>query len=78
MTLIVRSSKGANVHRAPNLIADVLNVLADGTLVPVVGRLEDNKWFLIRLSDDRSGWISKLVVDLIGDAEGISIAETSK
>jgi hypothetical protein len=64
-TITVRSSKGANVRSAPNLAADVIAVLDDATVAPVLGRNGDSadEWFMIALPDGQTGWISILVAE---------------
>jgi hypothetical protein len=59
----VRSVSGANVRRAPQLTAEIITVLVDSTVAPVLGRTSDNQWFSIALPNGDSGWISILVVE---------------
>jgi hypothetical protein len=73
--LIVRSAAGANVRAAPSLSGDILTTLADETVVNILGRTADNQWYLIRLDGDTPGWISSLVVELVGTGEEIPVID---
>jgi hypothetical protein len=73
--LTVHSSEGANIRSMPDLTADVVTIVVDGTIIPVVGRTKDNQWYLIRISSDVSGWISALVVEVTGESEIIPVVE---
>jgi hypothetical protein len=75
--MTVRSLEGANVRKAPDLAAEVFTVLADGTIVPVVGRTEDSQWFLIRINENASGWISTQVVELTREGDNVPVVEAT-
>jgi hypothetical protein len=60
-SVTVQNAKGANVRRGPSLEAEIITVIADGTVAPVEGRTGDNQWFFIRLPDGQTGWISVIV-----------------
>jgi uncharacterized protein YgiM (DUF1202 family) len=62
VSAVVQSARGANVRQAPNLSAEILTVLDNATVVPVLGRTRDNAWFFVQLSEGESGWISSTVV----------------
>jgi hypothetical protein len=69
----VRSPEGANVRAAPDLTAAIVTRFADATTAPVLGRTADSEWFLIRLPDETSAWISTQVVELTGVVESVPI-----
>jgi uncharacterized protein YgiM (DUF1202 family) len=74
LSMTVRSPTGANVRRAPNLTAEVLTVLDDGTVAPVLGRTADNQWFSIRMADGTTGWISIQVIEVEGKTESLPVS----
>jgi uncharacterized protein YgiM (DUF1202 family) len=74
LSMTVRSPTGANVRRAPSLTAEVLTVLDDGTVAPVLGRTADSQWFSIRMADGTTGWISGQVIEVEGEAESLPVS----
>jgi D-alanyl-D-alanine carboxypeptidase len=62
-TGVVIPSIGLNVHNAPNLTAQVVTALQQGTQVDIVGQTDDGGWLQIALPEDNLGWVVSYLVD---------------
>jgi hypothetical protein len=51
------ATNGVNARQEPSTTATVLQLLPSNTLVPAVGRTQDNAWLHILLPDGRQAWV---------------------
>ena len=64
---IVRSARRANVRRGPGTNFGIINSLAPGSGVQVVGVNDEDDWYRVLLEDGGEGWISQSLLEI--DAE---------
>jgi len=69
------TSPGAvNIRSGPGTGYDVIGTLNANTSRPIVGRIIDNSWWQVKLTDDRLGWVSNTVVN-VNQATSVPIIE---
>lgn len=51
------ATHGVNARREPNVTAEILQLLPSNTLVPAIGRSNDNTWLLIVLPNGEEAWV---------------------
>lgn len=68
---------GANVRLLPSLEAAVVNSLATGTVVDIIGRSFDGTWFQVQVNNAGGGWVAAELVQVDGDAASITVIEES-
>ena len=60
---VVRSARRANVRRGPGTNYGIINSLAPGSGVQILGSNEDDDWYRVALDDGAVGWISQTLLE---------------
>lgn len=71
---VVRSQRRANVRRGPGTEYGIIDSLAPGSGVQILGANEEDDWYRVLLADGDEGWVSQSLLDL---DEGPPAAEAS-
>lgn len=66
---VVRNASALNVRSQPNAnAARIASALNEGETMQIIGRSEDQQWYLIRLANGDFGWVFSQFVEVRGDA----------
>lgn len=68
----IDSVAAAPVRQGPGVTFDIINNLAQGTVIEVLGRSEDSLWFAIRL-ENGVAWVFSDVVDFSGNVDELPV-----
>ena len=63
---------GLNFRTGPSTDYDIITVLSTGTLAPIIGRLGDNSWWMLRVNT-REGWVSAQYTTVYGVCNAVPI-----
>jgi len=66
----------ANVRSGPGSVYTVLSSVTKGDNLVLIGRNEDETWFVIKMSDNQLGWVSIEGIHININTEPLSIIET--
>lgn len=69
--------QNANCRRGPSQVYDVLTSLLTGQAVPIVGKNEDETWWLVRIPTGELCWISKVTGNAQGNTGIVPVAQAS-
>jgi hypothetical protein len=65
-----------NIRSGPGLNYSVIGALNPNTAVPIVGRNSDASWWQIKISGDKTGWVSNAVVRA-SSTDNVPLAQAS-
>ena len=76
---VVRSQRRANVRRGPGTDYGIIDSLAPGSGVQILGTNEEDDWYRVLLADGDEGWISQSLLDVddgppAAEAESITLS----
>jgi uncharacterized protein YgiM (DUF1202 family) len=63
LTTTITAPEGANIRTGTSEDFRVLTSLLVGEIVKIMGRLADDSWLLIQLTDGRTGWVTATAVE---------------
>jgi hypothetical protein len=61
---IMYASENANVRNQPSRDQSIISLLQQGTATEVIGEDDSGKWWHVRLSDGRLGWVAKFLLSI--------------
>jgi hypothetical protein len=68
LTAVVQSPYGANLRAAPVTTAPIVTLLEDKSVLTLLGRTNDNSWYLVRLPDATEGWVAGQLLTVSAEA----------
>jgi len=71
---VVRSRRRVNVRRGPGTNFGIIDSLAPGSGLQILGANEEDDWYRVLLADGDEGWVSQSLLDL---DDGLPTAEAS-
>lgn len=72
-TCRARANTGLNVRQGPGTDFGIIRVLTAGEVVPIVGRLGNNSWWQVRVSNV-NGWVSAEYTAIYGNCFSVPVA----
>ncbi|MFN3982938.1 MAG: SH3 domain-containing protein [Caldilinea sp.] len=67
--IAISDTAGVRARSAPSLEGNVLGVVPNGAVLPVVGRSADNAWVQVTLPDNQRAWVFREVVNVSSDID---------
>lgn len=67
--IAISDTAGVRARSAPSLEGNVLGILPNGAVLPVVGRSADNAWLQVTLPDNQRAWVFREVVNVSSDID---------
>ncbi len=71
-TVSIDAAAGVNARSEPSVESEVLEIVPDGTTLPVIGVSDDGAWVQVTLEDGQAAWISTEVVTVEGELDSLT------